>query len=221
MDNINSKDMSKFIKDARQVVDYVIIDTPPCGKYADAAAFAQYCDGVVYVVKEDGARVNNIIDTLQGFSFTRKPILGCVLNGALGVRGWTAGYGNSYKYGKYGYGKYGYGKYGYGRRRYGYGYGQYGYGYGYGYGGKKDGAYGDYGEVSDREFRASTHATTKHIKLSTTEEELNILEEEKKKEAEAKAARMAEEKSVADKADGKKDSRKKDSDKKADGKKED
>ena len=173
VDTINSDAMKNFIKDVKQVVDYIIIDAPPCSGLSDAAALAKHGDGVIYVVKEDEVRVNKILDTMQEFSYTKKPILGCVINGSVGKINLAYGYGSHYGYGKYGYGRYGYG---YGGRRYGYGYGQYGR-YGYGYGG-----YGAaYGDLSDREFKSSSHTVTKKIKMSTTEEEKKALEKEREK----------------------------------------
>lgn len=193
IDVINSDAMKSFMEDVKEVVDYVIIDAPPCSGLSDTAALAQYCDSVIYVVKEDYARVNKIINTLQEFSYTKKPILGCVLNGSMGVTRSA-----------YGYGKYGYGKYGYGVKRRGYGggqYGMYGYGYGatakngygdygegYGYGYGYNGAYGEYGKTSEKEFETSAYKLTKHIKMSSTAEEKNQIEleeiEAEKREAE-------------------------------------
>lgn len=211
VDVINSDSMKSFMEDVKDVVDYVIIDAPPCTGVSDAAALAQYCDGVVYVLKEAKARVNKIINTLQDFSYTKKPILGCVLNGSYESSKNDYGYAK-YSYGKYGYGirrkgygsgqygMYGYGygdspraKYGYGRYGYGifgkYGYGdRYGYGderYGYGneqYGYGSEGAYGEYGKTSEKEFKSTEHKLTKHIKLSSTEEEKQNVETERIKD---------------------------------------
>ena len=216
VDVINSDSMKTFMGDVNSVVDYVIIDAPPCTGVSDAAALAQYCDGVVYVLKEAKARVNKIINTLQEFSYTKKPILGCVLNGSFESSKNDYGYAK-YSYGKYGYGirrkgygtgqygmygygygdspraKYGYGKYGkYGRYGYGifgkYGYGdRYGYGDKYGYGDERYGygsedAYGEYGKTSEKEFKSTEHKLTRHIKLSSTEEEKQNVEAERIKE---------------------------------------
>ena len=207
VDVINSDNMKTFMEDVKDVVDYVIIDAPSCTGLSDAAALAQYCDGVVYVLKEAKVRVNKIINTLQEFSYTKKPILGCVLNGSYESSKNSYGYAK-YSYGKYGYGirrrGYGsgqYGMYGYGygdspRAKYGYGkYGKYGYGvlgkygygdrYGYGderYGYGAEDAYGEYGKTSEKEFKSTEHKLTKHIKLSSTEEEKQNVENEKIKE---------------------------------------
>ena len=207
VDVINSDAMKTFMADVKEVVDYVIIDAPPCTGLSDTAALAQYCDGVVYVLKEARSRVNKIINTLQEFSYTKKPVLGCILNGSYESSKNIYGYGR-YSYGRYGYGirrrgygsgqygmygygygdspraKYGYGKYGYGK----YGvFGKYGYGERYGYGDERYGygsedAYGEYGKTTEKEFKSTEHKLTRHIKLSSTEEDRKNVEEERIKD---------------------------------------
>lgn len=163
---LNSEQMERFIEESREVVDYVIIDAPPCRELSDAAVLAKYSDGIVYVVKEDFVKVNKIIDTLQEFSYTRKPIIGCVLNSTEGKLNLAYGYGKHYGYGYHkGYGSKYYGKYGYGKG--GYGYGDY------------DNVYGAYGEVSDKEFRNKGRSVSKRISLETTEEQKKALQEER------------------------------------------
>lgn len=164
---INSVEMEKFIKEAREVVDYIVIDAPSIEGLSDAAAFAKYSDGVLFVIKEDYVTVNKIINTLQEFSYTKKPIVGCVINGRLGKLGMAYGYGSHYGYGKYGYGRYGYG---------------YGHRYGYGYGQKNNGYYGEYGKVSEKEFQSKSRNLSKHISMSTTKEQKEALEKEKLEE---------------------------------------
>lgn len=116
----------KLIKEYREQMDYIIVDTPPCGTISDAATISEVCDGIVYVIRQDEAKQSQILDGMQQVTSHGTKIIGGILNGAEGS---LSGYG--YGYG-YGYGKYGYGKYGR------YGYGKYGYGgYGYGRNGKK------------------------------------------------------------------------------------
>lgn len=164
VDCLNSDAMENFINECRDVVDYVIIDAPACSEVSDAAVWAKYSDSVVYVVKEDGAKVNKILDTIQEFSYTRVPIIGCVLNGTAGKLKLSYGYG--YGYGKH-YGGYNYGGY----------YRSYGY-YSYGY--------GSYGKYSDKEFRSKPRKITKSISLTTTDEQKKALENERKNKGENK-----------------------------------
>lgn len=170
---INSDVMGSFIKEARDVVDYIVIDTPPIQGISDAAAFAKYSDGVLLVIKEDYVTVNRIINTLQEFSYTKKPIVGCIINGRLGRLGASYGYGSHYGYGKYGYGRYG-------------------YEYGYGYGQKHYGNYGEYGKVSDKEFQSKSQNVSKHISMKTTKEQKEALEKEKIEEEKKTSDKNAE-----------------------------
>ena len=182
--NVNGADIWKYIQvekmneligKAREIYDYIIIDTPPCGLISDATTIAQASDAAIYVVLQDTVRATRIKSSMEALMATDVDILGCVLNGTNTGIGSAYGYGYGryghygYGYGKYGYGRYGhygygrygkygygkygknYGKYGYGRYgKYGYGYGKYGYGYGkygsYGYGKYGSYGYGEYGE---------------------------------------------------------------------------
>lgn len=187
---LNSPEMEQFIQDGRDVVDYIIIDAPACSGLSDAAILAKYSDAVIYVVKEEFVKVNKIIDTLQEFSYTRTPIMGCVLNHSSGQMSFA--YGKRYGYGRrYGYGKR-YGKgYGYGKR---YGYGGY-YGKAYGYG-----SYGVYGTVSEKEFDKESHKVSRKISLKTTDEQRKALEEERKALEESKAQEAEQEQKAKDNA---------------------
>ena len=156
--------MGNFINNAKAKVDYVIIDAPPCSELSDAAVLAKHSDGVIYVVKEDCAKVNKIIDTIQEFSYTRIPILGCILNGSAGKLNITYGYnyGKHYGYGyRKGYGSKYYGKYGY--NYYG-GYGTYG-----DYDDEEKPVPGGYGKVSEKEFGAKELSVSNKIYVRTTD----------------------------------------------------
>lgn len=125
MDNptmrVTSKQFAYVIDCLKKEMDYVIIDTPPCGTIADASIIAKHADGIVYVIKQDYVNVGQIINAISGLSYSKTKILGCVLNVAeTGISGYGYGaYGYSYNYG-YGYDDYGkYGKYGYRYGRYG------------------------------------------------------------------------------------------------------
>jgi len=90
-----------------RVCDYVILDMPPMGYFADTEAILDTVDASVLVVRQDrtpACDINDGIDLLRG---AKSRFLGCILNDMTGTL--TEGYG----YGRYGYG-YGYGRYGYG-----------------------------------------------------------------------------------------------------------
>ncbi len=96
----------------KKEMDYIIIDSPPCGLLADASVLAGICDSVLYVIKQDYAKIGKIIEGIQGIGYSGVNICGCVLNDAkAGLQGY--GYGYGYGYGSHYYGShYGYGSYG-------------------------------------------------------------------------------------------------------------
>lgn len=98
--------LKKLIQKYREEMDYIIVDTPPCGAISDAVMISQLCDGVLYVIRQDCAKKWQILDGMQQITSYGIKILGGVLNGAENS---LSGYGYSY-YGKYVYGSYGYGK---------------------------------------------------------------------------------------------------------------
>ncbi len=109
---LNTPVVKETIDELRELVDYVILDTPPSGMLADATLIARYADTALFVVRQDYAHITDIIEGISNLYEEGIPISGCVLNHAtVGITGYGYGYG-------YGYGG-----------RYGYGYGR-GYGYG-------------------------------------------------------------------------------------------
>lgn len=113
---LNSTQMKYVMKCLKKEMDYVIIDTPPCGPIADASMIAKLADGIIYVIRQDYVKISNIMNAIQNLSYSKTKILGCVLNLAeSGVSGYgygAYGYGYGYSYGKYGYGSYGHSAYG-------------------------------------------------------------------------------------------------------------
>lgn len=84
--------------------DYIILDTPPCGMMADAAALAAHCDKILYVVREDFVTRAQLVDSIYALTSANTEICGFVMNRSTESHGGRYGYG----YGKYGYGyKYG------------------------------------------------------------------------------------------------------------------
>ena len=109
MELVSGEILGEVIEWLREEFDYVILDTPPAAMLTDASAIAKHADCAVYVVKQDYARIERIVEGMEALTLAQLPILGVVLNGMEKVIG---GYG-SYRYGKYGsYGNYGaYGHY--------------------------------------------------------------------------------------------------------------
>ena len=105
--------MPEVIRQLAGKMDYVILDTPPCGMFQDAALMEAYVDAVLYVVKYDAVPQQKIMESLSFLKGSGTRFLGYVFNSC--PQG-----ANDYGYGRYGYGRYGYGRYGYASyRRYG------------------------------------------------------------------------------------------------------
>ena len=89
-------------------MDYIILDTPPCGIFQDAALMEEYVDAVLYVIKYDMVPQQKIMESLSFLKGNGPHFLGYIFNS------YPQGM-NEYGYGRYGYGRYGYGRYGYSR----------------------------------------------------------------------------------------------------------
>ena len=123
MQNFDRDLFGSMIRQLKETVDVVFIDTPPAGYFGDALDYSEFADFLLYVVRGDYAEVKLIRKHSEPFAESGRPC-GYILN-----RMQHDSFGYGYGYGRYGYGRYGYGKYGYGK----YGYGKYGYNkYGYG-----------------------------------------------------------------------------------------
>lgn len=110
---LSSPKIREFLEEMRKKMDYIIIDTPPCGMFQDAGLLADQADGILYVVRYDTAPQREIRRGFLSLSGRNAAFLGYVFNE----------YPESVS--EYGYGRYGYGNYGY--RKYGYGHGYGGY----------------------------------------------------------------------------------------------
>ena len=115
---LSSPKIAEFLGKMRERMDYIIIDTPPCGMFQDAGMLADEADAILYVVKYDAVPQREIRTGFLSLSGRSAAFLGYVFNDYPEAVS-EYGYG---RYG-YGYGSYGYGSYGY--RKYGYGYGGY------------------------------------------------------------------------------------------------
>lgn len=102
-----SKAMQELLDKARQAMDYIIIDSPPCSLCADTEAMAELADASVLVVRQDVVPSYLINDAVDSLSQCRAELLGFVFNDIKGLP-------FSYDHGGYGY-AYGRG-YGYDRR---------------------------------------------------------------------------------------------------------
>ena len=123
---LSSPDLNRVIRELREKMDYIIIDSPPCGMFQDAGILADCADGILYVVKYDCVSRGKIREGISSLQGRNAVFLGYAFNE----------YPESSS--EYGYGRYGYGAYGQGK-----------YGYGYGYGAQSRGAQKGKAEASD------------------------------------------------------------------------
>ncbi len=108
---LGDEQFGQLLKAARQVFEYVIIDTPPLGTVVDAAVIGQYCDGAILVI-ESGAASYRVCQKVKAqLEKSGCKILGAILNKVNYER-------RGYRSGKYGRG-YGYGGKYYGAKYYG------------------------------------------------------------------------------------------------------
>ena len=90
---------NKLIKDAREIYDYIIIDSPPLGSVIDSAVIATQCDGSIIVMTPGVVTVKEGLEVKQQLEKSGCKILGAVLNDV---------YGKNTKYNKKYYKKYEY-----------------------------------------------------------------------------------------------------------------
>ena len=102
--------LAEALEPIRGKYSYVIIDTPPSAVVSDASQIARHCDGGIFVVQQDNARIDVLQEGMDMLSGTGVKMIGCILNGT------QSGFAGS------GYGRYGYGRYGGYGKKYGYGY---------------------------------------------------------------------------------------------------
>lgn len=115
-----SSAMRELIRQARENVDCIIIDTPPMSVSPDAECIAELADASILVVRQDTTPVKVINDAIDTLSSCNAKLIGCVFNNVRSADlsdGYSYGSGGKYGYGGHSYSRYGYGKYGYGNRK--------------------------------------------------------------------------------------------------------
>jgi protein-tyrosine kinase len=77
---LTSDRMRRLVDEAREVFDWVIIDTPPIGLLTDATLLSAMADGVVMVIKAEATSVDMVNRAVEAIG--RDRLLGVVLNRA-------------------------------------------------------------------------------------------------------------------------------------------
>lgn len=98
---LRSKRLVDFLKECRNYMDYVIIDSSPAGMVGDAEILADYSDGVLLVARQHDRLAEDVNDVLDIFHEHHSGVLGVVLNGVRSFSGLLT-YGHYADYGNYG-----------------------------------------------------------------------------------------------------------------------
>jgi capsular exopolysaccharide synthesis family protein len=77
---LNSDRLKARVAELRKEFDYVLIDTPPLMRYADALAFGQLIDGLVLVLAANSTRKESAIRVTENLRAAGVQILAAVLN---------------------------------------------------------------------------------------------------------------------------------------------
>jgi receptor protein-tyrosine kinase len=93
-----------MVQAARNMYDFVILDTPPCSMLADAGEVAELADAGLLVVRQDFASRDQILDGVQRLGDADLPMIGWILNHAQRSLSSRDDYGYGYS-GIYGYEK--------------------------------------------------------------------------------------------------------------------
>jgi succinoglycan biosynthesis transport protein ExoP len=67
-------------EELRQQFDFILLDVPALNQYADAAAVAKLCDGIILVLEANSTRREAARKITESLQATNTPILGVVLN---------------------------------------------------------------------------------------------------------------------------------------------
>lgn len=105
---LQEENLEWIFQELRKENEYIIVDTPPSGLMTDAAQLVKHMDAGIFVVRQDYASIDRILDGVELLTDTGLRLAGCLLSYAeSGIASHSYGYGRYGSYGKYGkYGKY-------------------------------------------------------------------------------------------------------------------
>ena len=92
---LGDEQFGQLLKAARQVFEYVLVDTPPLGAVVDAAVIGQFCDGAAIVV-ESGVASRKVVQRVKNqLEKSGCKVLGVILN-KMDING-NGYYGSKYR----------------------------------------------------------------------------------------------------------------------------
>lgn len=77
---LSSDRFNKLIHDAREIYDYIIIDSPPLGSVIDSAVIATQCDGSIIIITIGRITVKEGLEVKTQLEKSGCKILGAILN---------------------------------------------------------------------------------------------------------------------------------------------
>jgi Mrp family chromosome partitioning ATPase len=77
---LNSDRMKDRFSEVRREFDYIVMNAPPLGAFADGMALGRLVDGVVLVLEANTTRREAALRITEGLRATSIPVLGAVLN---------------------------------------------------------------------------------------------------------------------------------------------
>ena len=108
IDLLSSPLLAQVIALARTRFDFIVIDSPPLGYFADSEVLSDLADGTLLVIRQNIVPAPEINDAIDSLKACKADFLGCILNDMQHLsRHLRYGYGYNYGYGygsKYGYG---------------------------------------------------------------------------------------------------------------------
>ena len=103
--SIDTRAMGRVLQELSPRFDYIVVDSSPYGVVSDAALLGRCADCLLYVIKQDHASKNHILECLTGLYERDLTLSGCVFNDVPRSQlrsgsGYGYGYGYGKKYGK-------------------------------------------------------------------------------------------------------------------------
>lgn len=77
---LRTEKLQARLVELRQQFDFILMDVPALNQYADAAAVAKLCDGIILVLEANSTRREAARKMAESLQLTKTPILGAVLN---------------------------------------------------------------------------------------------------------------------------------------------
>lgn len=75
---LGEENYKELLKRLNEDFDFILVDSPPGGVAVDAETICEYCDGMIFVVRQDFVSVEAINDYI--INIEKEKMIGCILN---------------------------------------------------------------------------------------------------------------------------------------------